>query len=93
MSSVIIDLLADEPCVFPPCTGGSPLDHALGSLRDKFEEILTSEGWGMSDITAASLLFQFPNDCDDHFTICTSRITSSHGRCIEYTVSASGETL
>lgn len=88
---VSIDLLDPEPCP-KEFRVVLPLLLSLRCLRTKLDEILTAEGFSLSDLSRASLTF-FPDPRlhDDCSSICHSILTTVTGRTYEHVINCLGE--
>jgi hypothetical protein len=86
-----INLLDPEPCP-KEFRSVQPLLLSLRCLRTKLEEILTAEGFSLSELSHASLTF-FPDPRlqDDCSSICHSILTSASGRSYEHIINCLGE--
>jgi hypothetical protein len=87
-----INLKAIEPCpeVFRHI---EPLRLSLSALREKFESILTAEGFTFADIESVDLTFYFTAEFpDDYCSICDAEILSAAGRTYRYVVDHMGDT-
>ncbi len=85
-----IDLLAASP--YP--TGASemqPLRLALGALRDRFKQMLISEGMTIEDLTTASLAVEVTSDRDDYSTTCHAFLATPTGPLVSYAVDVRGD--
>ena len=75
-----VDLLEDAP--YPPGLPRiEPLGLSLTALHNKFLAILAANGFGPSDVAAATLRFQFPLlGADGYVCQVAARLESSRGR-------------
>jgi hypothetical protein len=92
MPCALIDLKAKDPCpeVF---RGNEPLRLSLGSLQEKFQSILTAEGFTLNDIEAVNLFFYFTSEFpDDYCSICEAEVVSVAGKEYRSVVDCIGAT-
>jgi len=88
-----VQLLESEPCPVR-FYENEPLRLSLRGLREKFEHILASEGFGMSDLAGVELTFEpDPAQNDDHCSICRALLVPLTGDPVEHIVNYMGETL
>jgi len=80
-----VGLLDREPCP-PQFCGIEPLRRALEALKEKFEGILSSEGWSPADLVAARLWFSPVPGKDDYCTSVRLVLTPAAGEEIECAV-------
>jgi hypothetical protein len=78
-SEALIDLLdrahAPRPIIFR-----SHLEKAIGALRQRFAQILASEGLAVEDLAGAKLLFVFDPDADVTCSTVHACLTEKDGR-------------
>jgi hypothetical protein len=92
LESIAIDLKQEEPC--PDAFAEiKPLRLALQALRKKFEEILASEGFALTDLRAGILCFEFPSKTDNYSSNCYACITTNSGRVVRCSVNGVGESI
>jgi hypothetical protein len=66
----------------------------LRGLREKFESILTSEGFSFVDLSVAELTFRRDSQfSDDYCSICHAKLVSKAGRIYEHRVDYVGRSL
>lgn len=91
--SVAIDLGIEEPCPVQFQTIES-LRHSLRVLREKFIEILRSEGFGEKDVKEIKLHFEFTREFpDDYCSNCHAYLVSQSGKEFWYAVNYLGDTI
>ena len=85
--SCSIDLLAEEPCPLD-FQQIDPIRLSIGALKDKFLEILRAEGFGVEDLSEATLIYEFPQFMDDFCSNCAVRLKTASGysamRAVDY---------
>lgn len=74
-----INLIADAP-LSPGLIASEELYLAVTSLRARFAQILESEGFALTDLRTARLLFKFAGYRDDHCSDCHAHLVSRSGR-------------
>jgi hypothetical protein len=85
-----INLKAKNPCpeAFKYI---EPLRLSLSALREKFESILTAEGFTFADIESVDLTFYFTAEFpDDYCSICDAEVVSTAGKNYRYVVDYMG---
>jgi len=87
-----VNLLLADPCP-PQFVEIEPLRLSLKALREKFETILASEGFFVSDLSLATLCFTPDPGKDDYCTICHATLKSKDQELVEYIVNYLGQTL
>ena len=92
VNSMVVNLLATEPCPdelleFTPLRGG------IHSVKDRFEEILHSEGLSISDLKQAYLRFELEPNQDDYCCNCYSEIVSATGKSYAHFLNYLGKTI
>jgi hypothetical protein len=92
VSSMQVNLLVADPCP-PQFAEIEPLRSSLKSLREKFETILASEGFSVSDLSLAILCFTPDPGKDDYCTVCHAILQSKDQEPVEYIVNYLGQTL
>ena len=92
-SSVLIDLCSTNPCPAHLPTN-QPLQNALLSVKNRFLQILQSEGFSAIDIQEASLFFEFtrefPDDCCSN---CHASLVSATGKQFTHAVNYLGASI
>lgn len=79
LSEANVDLISGAP--LPASLSASEeLCLAVTSLRARFAQILESEGFALTDLLIARLLFEFANYRDDYCSDCHARLVSQGGR-------------
>ncbi|WPN56090.1 hypothetical protein [Pseudomonas sp. P9_31] len=75
-----VDLMKQDPC--PPELKSDPyLSNGLNALKARFEEILGREGFTLSELQEATVLFNYDqNGLDDYCCECHARLVSLNGR-------------
>jgi hypothetical protein len=67
---------------------------AFSELKQKFIEILESEGFSIDDIHSATLRFEFePKFSDDFSSNCLAQLTSASGKSYEHFIDYFGRTI
>ena len=79
--SCTLDLLKQNPCP-EKFRNIQPINLSIGALRDKFIEILNSEGFQIEELSEAILTYEFPPFMDDYCSNCSIRITSIFGNSV-----------
>jgi hypothetical protein len=79
LSEVSLDLISDLPLP-ASLVASEELHLAVASLRARFAQILESEGFALTDLRTAWLLFKFPGYRDDYCSGCHARLVSQNGR-------------
>jgi hypothetical protein len=88
--SMEIDLLQSEPCP-AQYLPNELLRLSLRSLKERFESILSSEGFRSEDLSAASLTFsRAAGHLDQYCTVCRIVLTPMDGEPVECTVNHFG---
>lgn len=88
-----ISLLEPDPCPVE-FRNIEALCLSLRELRKKFEVILTSEGFSMSELKAADLMFvPAPNHRDDFCSTCRATLALNRGEPVECIVDHVGQRL
>lgn len=90
VSSMQVNLLVADPCP-PQFAEIEPLRSSLKSLREKFETILATEGFSVSDLSLATLCFTPAPGKDDYCTICHATLQSKNQEPVEYIVNYLGK--
>jgi len=86
-----VDLLDPELCP-PQFREIKPLRLSLPALREKFEQMLESVGFGVADLGEAQLTFRRASpDANDYCPICHATITSKAGCHFEHLVDYLGK--
>jgi len=93
LNVVTVHLLAENP--YPHNLQHlQPLSMALASLKVKFNEILSSEGFSMTELDSATLRFEFePKFTDDFSSNCFAQIVSKSGKTYEHFVDCLGHSI
>lgn len=74
-----VDLTKEDVC--PPALRSHPyLSNGLNALKTRFEEMLGAEGFALSALQEATVLFNFENGSDDYCCECHARLVSVTGR-------------
>ena len=85
--SCSINLLAKEPCPHD-FQQFEPIRLSIGALKNKFLEILSAEGFGVEDLSEATLIYEFPQFMDDYCSNCAVRLKTVSGysamRAVDY---------
>lgn len=76
--SIVIDLKQEEPCP-DAFVRIKPLRLAVQAMRNRFEEILASEGFAPTDLLAATLRFEFPDKMDYCSSNCHACMIANSG--------------
>jgi len=85
-SSMTISLLDSDPCPVE-LKENKPLGVALASLKTKFDQILSSEGYSSVDLTQVDMTFSLDEGMDDPYcTFCRTKIISSAGKTFDHRV-------
>lgn len=91
-SCLQVDLLAADPCPLQ-FAEIAPLRSSLKGLREKFETILATEQFSLSDLSLATLCFTPESGKDDYCTICHATLQSHNQKPVECVVNYLGQTL
>lgn len=88
-----VDLLSATP--YPKELRSHPhLPTALSSLRDRFEQILKSEGFLITDLNEAKLFFKSDGQYHDEYCCeCHARLSHSSGRKYFAAVNCMGKSI
>ena len=87
-----ISLLDSHPCPVE-LKNNKPLGMALASLKTKFDQILSSEGYSSVDLTQVDMTFTLGEGMDDPYcTFCHVKIISSVGKTFDHRVDFAGRT-
>jgi hypothetical protein len=93
IDTITIDLMREQPCP-DRFLNIEPLRMSLKALQDKFEEILTSEGFTKNEIGEINLKFEFTEEfLDDYCSNCYARLVSKNGKVFERAVNYMGKTI
>jgi hypothetical protein len=85
-----IDLLQSEPCPAQYLLK-EPLRLSLRSLKERFESILSSEGFQAEDLSSASLtFFRAAGHLDQYCAVCRIVLIPRDGEPVECTVNNFG---
>lgn len=79
VSEANLDLISDAPLP-PELRVSEELSLAVTSLRARFSKIVESEGFALTDLVTACLLFKFVEYRDDYCSDCHARLVSQGGR-------------
>ena len=93
LATVTIDLLADDP--YPKVLGESePLRLALGGLKERFKDILQSEGFSSNQLSVAQLCFEFVPGLPHYYCAkCNSYMEEPSGKHFSYAVDYFGKSV
>jgi hypothetical protein len=88
-----VDLTKPDLC--PPSLKSHPyLSNGLNALKARFEEILGAEGFALSELQEATVLFNFDqNGSDDYCCECHARLVSLNGRQYVAAVNYLGQSI
>ncbi len=89
-SCMQVDLLAADPCP-PQFAEIAPLRASLNCLREKFETILATEEFSLSDLSLATLVFTPEPSKDDYCTMCHATLQSKNQEPVECIVNYLGQ--
>ena len=93
LESVVVDLGIEDPCPAQFKTI-EPLRLSLQALREKYIEILSSEGFGEKDIKEIILRFEFTKEFPDEYcSNCHAYLVSQSGKEFWHAVNYLGETI
>lgn len=71
-----------------------PLQKALVALKEKFENILNSEGFTIQDVTSIKLEFRFPSKYKDEYSSdCYVFLIHKSGKTFSHAVNFVGKSL
>jgi len=91
VAQIEVQLLETDPCP-ERFRSNEPLRKSLKTLKDKFEAILKSEGFSLSDLAHAKLSFTAdPAQNDNHCSICRANLSPLKGESVEYVVNYMGQ--
>lgn len=79
LSEANVDLISDAPLP-PGLIASEELCLAVTSLRARFAQMLESEGFALTDLRTARLLFKFVDYREDYCSDCHARLVSQSGR-------------
>lgn len=91
-SCMQVNLLAADPCP-PQFAEIAPLKSSLIGLREKFETILATVEFSLSDLSLATLCFTPELGKDDYCTICHATLQGKNQEPVECIVNYLGQTL
>ncbi len=87
--AAIFDVLATSR-PHPLAPSGSPLDRAIEALRQRFQDILASEGMTLADVAEITLCFRFNAEVEPSSMIADVRLVTREGELFRCAVDALG---